>query len=106
MKELDEPRAGKLVYGKYLYMADSWDQYKNYDARYIWLPMRALSGAPTGTTNGAVGVRVRWMNQWRWQDFVYDIGPFANSLTATAALWTTTGQSALTDYDFMLNGYK
>jgi hypothetical protein len=104
--ELDEPRKGMLVYGKYIYQADSWDQYKNYDARYIWLPMRARSGTNNDTTNGAKGVRVRWMNQWRWQDFVYDIGPFADSLNTSAALWVTQGQTALTAYDFMLNGYK
>jgi hypothetical protein len=106
--ELDEPRKGKLVYGKYLYMLDSWDQHKNYDARYIWLPMRALSGANNNNTNGYRGVRVRWMNQWRWQDFVYDIGPFKNSLTADPAgddIWNNNGQALLTEYDRMLNGY-
>jgi hypothetical protein len=79
--EIPEPRVGKLVYGKYIYLSDSWDSTKNYDARYIWLPMRVV---PNGTenTNAARGARARWMKEWRWQDFVYDLGPFANSLTA------------------------
>jgi hypothetical protein len=73
--ELDEPRKGKLVYGKYIYLSDSWDQHKNYDACYIWLPMRALADV-SGNTQG---LRVRWMDQWRWQDFVYELGPFEDS---------------------------
>jgi hypothetical protein len=104
-----EPRAGKLVYGKYIYMADSWDQHKNYDARYIWLPMRALAGTNNNNDNGSRGVRVRWMNQWRWEDFVYDIGPFKDSLTPNPAgddIWNVTSQAVLTAYDAMLNGYK
>ncbi|MCL2410014.1 MAG: hypothetical protein FWC97_00075 [Treponema sp.] len=83
---MPEPRAGRLVWGKYIHMADSWDNTKNYDARYIWLPMRVTT---TGATvaphppNGAAGARARWMQEWRWQDFVYDLGPFANSLMDT-----------------------
>ncbi|GHV82411.1 hypothetical protein AGMMS49991_09690 [Spirochaetia bacterium] len=104
--ELSEPRAGKLVYGKYVYLSDSWDQYKNYDARYIWLPMRVLNHANNNDNNGGRrGVSVRWMNQWRWQDFVYDLGPFVNSLSATTGstgLWRNVGLSELEDYDEML----
>jgi hypothetical protein len=105
-KELDELRKNKLVYGKYVYLMDSWDQYKNYDARYIWLPMRVLNySADDDNAGGRRGVSVRWMNQWRWQDFVYDLGPFANSLTATSGttgLWRTVSQDPLKDYDEML----
>jgi hypothetical protein len=79
--ELDEPRKNKLVYGKYIYLSDSWDQYKNYDARYIWLPLRALFGTNANNTYGPRGLKVRWMDHWRWQDFVYDLGPFKDSLT-------------------------
>jgi hypothetical protein len=79
--ELPEPHAGELVYGKYVYLSDSWDQYKNYDARYIWLPMRALADV-SGNTRG---LKIRWLDQWRWQDFVYDLGPFKDSLTADPA---------------------
>jgi hypothetical protein len=89
--EIPEPRAGKLVYGKYIYMSDSWDSTKNYDARYIWLPMRVV---PNGTenTNASRGARARWMKEWRWQDFVYDLGPFADSLEpAPAAIKDSTG---------------
>jgi hypothetical protein len=104
--ELDEQRAGKLVYGKYVYLADSWDQYKNYDARYIWLPMRVLNYSNNDDNNGGRrGVSVRWMNQWRWQDFVYDLGPFKDSLSAisgTTGLWRDVSQDPLTDYDEML----
>ncbi|MDR2785012.1 MAG: hypothetical protein LBB83_03755 [Treponema sp.] len=104
--ELEEPKKGKLVYGKYVYLADSWDQYKNYDARYIWLPMRVLNhSANDDSAGGRRGVSVRWMNQWRWQDFVYDLGPFKDSLNATSGttdLWRTVSQDPLTDYDEML----
>ena len=82
-----EPRAGRLVWGKYIQMLDSWDNTKNYDARYIWIPLRVIQGSAGGTiaTNTAGGARARWMREWRWQDFVYDLGPFANSLTASPA---------------------
>jgi hypothetical protein len=92
--EIPEPRVGKLVYGKYIYMSDSWDSTKNYDARYIWLPMRVV---PNGTenTNASRGARARWMKEWRWQDFVYDLGPFANSLDAApAAVKDSTGATS------------
>jgi hypothetical protein len=104
--ELDEPNKGKLVYGKYVYLADSWDQYKNYDARYIWLPMRVLNhAADDDTAGGRRGVSVRWMNQWRWQDFVYDLGPFKDSMTSISGntgLWRDVSQDPLKDYDEML----
>ncbi|MDR1128317.1 MAG: hypothetical protein LBL20_03310 [Treponema sp.] len=81
--ELDEPRKGRLVYGKYVYLSDSWDSPKNYDARYIWLPLRALPESETdsGTNGHRYGLRVRWMDQWRWQDFVYEVGPFKDCLS-------------------------
>jgi hypothetical protein len=104
--ELDEPRAGKLVYGKYIYLSDSWDQYKNYDARYIWLPMRVLTGTVNNNTNGPRGLKIRWMNQWRWQDFVYELGPFANSSVPNPAgndIWNNIDQELLSAYDEMLN---
>jgi hypothetical protein len=112
--EIPEPRVGKLVYGKYIHMSDSWDSTKNYDARYIWLPMRVV---PNGTenTNASRGARARWMQQWRWQDFVYDLGPFANSLTPlppvildstganSPSMWTVTASPQnLVDYYEML----
>jgi hypothetical protein len=113
--EIPEPRVGKLVYAKYIYMSDSWDSTKNYDARYIWLPMWVV---PNGTenSNASRGARARWMKEWRWQDFVYDLGPFANSLTAAPAnikdslgnspsMWTQAGidhPQNLLDYYEML----
>ncbi|GHV32805.1 hypothetical protein AGMMS4952_23880 [Spirochaetia bacterium] len=101
--ELPELRAGKLVYGKYVYLSDSWDQYKNYDARYIWLPMRVLPGSNDDSLHGPKGAKIRWMNQWRWQDFVYDLGPFKDSISDPAAsLWTNNSQDELTAYDEML----
>jgi hypothetical protein len=114
--EIPEPRVGKLVYGKYIYMSDSWDSTKNYDARYIWLPMRVVANG-TENTNASRGARTRWMKEWRWQDFVYDLGPFANSLTAAPAnvkdstgstspsMWTLAGidhPQNLLDYYEML----
>jgi hypothetical protein len=101
--ELAQPRAGKLVYGKYVYLSDSWDQYKNYDARYIWLPMRALPDV----SGNSRGLKIRWLDQWRWQDFVYDLGPFKDSLTANPAgddIWNNTGKAIapLTAYYEML----
>jgi hypothetical protein len=118
--EIPEPRAGKLVYGKYIYLSDSWDSTKNYDARYIWLPMRVV---PDGTenTNAARGARARWMKEWRWQDFVYDLGPFANSLTAappdirdstggtSPSMWTQAGidhpQNLVDYYEMLETGF-
>jgi len=88
-REIPEPRAGKLVWGKYIHMQDSWDSAKNYDARYIWLPMRVTDNTEVGTrpvgpnnenSNGPYGTRVRWMKEWRWEDFVYELGPFAKSM--------------------------
>jgi hypothetical protein len=73
--DMIEPRAGKLAYGKYVYLLDSWDQFKNWDARYIWVPLRALPNV--GYTGN--GIKARWLEQWRWQDFVYELGPFENS---------------------------
>jgi hypothetical protein len=106
--DVPEPNFGKLVYGKYVYLSDSWDQYKNYDARYIWLPMRALSGTNDNTTYGPCGLKIRWMDQWRWQDFVYDLGPFKNSLTPDPAgvdIWNDIGNDIepLAAYYRMLN---
>jgi hypothetical protein len=104
--DMFEPRAGKLVYGKYVYLLDSWDQFKNYDARYIWLPLRALTSLSTGN-----GIKARWMEQWRWQDFVYELGPFENCMIqdpSGADIWNDTGEPgvadipALEDYSRML----
>jgi hypothetical protein len=67
-----EARQGELVPGKYIWMADKWEPVIGlYDSRYIWLPMKILPEAGGGYA------RVAWMTEWRWEDFVYDTGPFA-----------------------------
>ena len=113
--EIPEGRVGKLVYGKYIHMSDSWDSTKNYDARYIWLPMRVVNTGISSGNNTAKGARARWMKEWRWQDFVYDLGPFANSLSESppaildssgvnsSSMWTVTASPQnLADYYEML----
>jgi hypothetical protein len=110
-RELVEPRAGRLVYGKYVYLSDSWDAYKNYDARYIWLPLRALPDVGGGTQ----GLKARWLEQWRWQDFVYELGPFENCTQQNPAgedIWNDIGDAnletslpALYEYYEMLGDY-
>jgi len=117
---IPELRVGKLVPGKYIHMSDSWDNTKNYDARYIWLPMRVVYGTdrPTESTNGRYGARARWMKEWRWQDFVYNLGPFQDSLnpspgnipdsvngpSGSPSMWSNNGRPQnLADYYEMLN---
>jgi hypothetical protein len=126
--EIPEPLAGKLVWGKYIHMQDSWDSAKNYDARYIWVPMRVTDTTGIGTTPidgannyGPYATRGRWMKEWRWEDFVYNLGPFArshldnptsgtnggnivDSTRSSASMWTTAGNPQnLLDYYEMLN---
>jgi hypothetical protein len=66
-----EPREGQAVYGKYMWMADEWHSDHLYDSLYIWLPLKMID------KGGEIHPQVRWLNEWRWEDFVYDTGPFA-----------------------------